>query len=337
MARKPGTPLAEVAEFPAEAAGRLAALWLTTAEEFATTAARPGGGAMLANHLGLRPEAIEPLMNAAARFIPDGVAFGDDSVPVAFGALPVEGGAIPEEAAVPFAPLPPEVDLHERMPPVRNQGPRSTCVAHAVSAVREFLLGERSRGADLSEQFIYWACKQRDGRPNDPGTWVKTGMEVLKEIGACPEANWPYSGALIPGNEGHGPPPATADREAAALRVADVRALSPTSVDSLRAVLAEGAPIAFSVWVFDSSAYRYTYDVGDLRLPLPGEEKYGHAMCMVGYVDDAETPGGGYFIVRNSWGPEFGIKGQVAPGYCRIPYEYVTRHGLEAYAAVLAG
>jgi C1A family cysteine protease len=76
------------------------------------------------------------------------------------------------------------------------------------------------------------------------------------------------------------------------------------------------------------------YRVGDVRLPLPGEKKLGgHAMCMVGYVDDQQVPGGGYFIVRNSWGEAFGYDGEVTPGYCRIPYDYVRQYGMEAFAA----
>jgi len=44
----------------------------------------------------------------------------------------------------------------------------------------------------------------------------------------------------------------------------------------------------------------------------------GHAMLIVGYEDDASIPGGGAFIVRNSWGGEWGDG-----GYGRLPYAYV--------------
>ena len=44
----------------------------------------------------------------------------------------------------------------------------------------------------------------------------------------------------------------------------------------------------------------------------------GHAMLLVGYADDETVAGGGYFIVRNSWGEEWGEQ-----GYGKIPYAYI--------------
>lgn len=43
-----------------------------------------------------------------------------------------------------------------------------------------------------------------------------------------------------------------------------------------------------------------------------------HAMLLVGYEDDGQSPGGGYFIVRNSWGGDWGEN-----GYGKMPYAYV--------------
>lgn len=57
-----------------------------------------------------------------------------------------------------------------------------TCVAHAAVAVREFLVGNRG-DPDLSEQLVYWACKQRDGNPESGGTYIKFAMDVLKTLG----------------------------------------------------------------------------------------------------------------------------------------------------------
>ena len=43
---------------------------------------------------------------------------------------------------------------------------------------------------------------------------------------------------------------------------------------------------------------------GKITMPLDGEPvREGHALTIVGYQDDAEAPGGGYFLVRNSWQP----------------------------------
>jgi len=42
--------------------------------------------------------------------------------------------------------------------------------------------------------------------------------------------------------------------------------------------------------------------------------------CVTGYKETKDYKGGGFLIVRNSWGPNWGLK-----GYFKMPYEYVRR------------
>lgn len=46
----------------------------------------------------------------------------------------------------------------------------------------------------------------------------------------------------------------------------------------------------------------------------------GHALAIVGYKDDEGIKGGGYFIVKNSWGSDCGDR-----GYQYVPYNYCSR------------
>jgi C1A family cysteine protease len=41
----------------------------------------------------------------------------------------------------------------------------------------------------------------------------------------------------------------------------------------------------------------------------------GHAVPIVGYIDDATQPGGGVFICQNSWSTNWGFR-----GYFYMPY-----------------
>lgn len=65
----------------------------------------------------------------------------------------------------------PAVLLAERIPLIRNQGHRGTCVAFASAAFLEYHLYNASpKTMHHSEQFLFWACKQFDGSPQEDGT-----------------------------------------------------------------------------------------------------------------------------------------------------------------------
>jgi len=56
-------------------------------------------------------------------------------------------------------------------------------------------------------------------------------------------------------------------------------------------------------------------------MPSPRKKVIGtHAVLAVGYDDPSRR-----FIVRNSWGPKFGLK-----GYFTMPYEYPSKKDLSA-------
>jgi len=234
-------------------------------------------------------------------------------------------------------PLPPAVRLMDRLPPVRQQGERGTCVAFAVTALREFMLGS---GEHLSEQFLYWACKQMDGMTEQPGTTIHVAMAALAQHGICEERLWPYDPHPRPGNEHHGPPPPQAVSDARKRVMPNARPVVPHHVEHYKRVLAgtkthDGMPVATGVLVFGSWLYSAaTTRTGKITLPLPGEKPLpmGHAMLVVGYQDDPSVPGGGYFIVRNSWGSEWAAMSPEAAGHALIPYDYMMRFALDAYA-----
>jgi C1A family cysteine protease len=56
------------------------------------------------------------------------------------------------------------------------------------------------------------------------------------------------------------------------------------------------------------------------HIPMPGPQEGllgGHALMCCGYKDSVWYAGGGYLIVKNSWGTGFGDK-----GYVFLPYAY---------------
>jgi hypothetical protein len=235
------------------------------------------------------------------------------------------------------AKLPATVRLFDKMPPVRDQGQRGTCVAFGTVALREFLVG---KNIDLSEQFLYWACKELDGQPG-PGTYIHTAMTALAEYGVCEEPIWPYNPNQLE-NEGQGPPPENCSEKAKKYILSSTRTVEPNLVIHYKNVLAghkdeKGMPITFATLVFDSwYMSTETHRTGKITMPLPGEQPVGgHAWCIVGYVDDIEAPGGGYFIVRNSWGTKWAVDSPESPGHALMPYGYVERYAMEAFTGPL--
>ncbi len=339
MAEKKGTALSSIQGFPAEVIQKLADLWITTAEELVSAAVQEGGLAGLVTYLGLPETEVSHLVDQAVAALPPGVSFAAGDVqPHGLGALDEreEGG----EGGIPpsFAPLPDKIDLHQRFGPVRNQGQRGTCVAHACTAVREYLSGAQSAKADLSEQFLYWDCKEHDLIPG-AGTFIRVAMNRLELDGIPQESDWPYNPNPIRDNEAQDPPPSGIMDKASPNRIHSFAGLAPTNVDALRQALANDSPVAFSVPVYAHWWMKPTQSTGDVRLPLPGEKvEGGHAMCMVGYEADLNVPGGGYFLVRNSWGEDWAKDQKTAeevpmPGYARIPYAYINQYGTSAYIA----
>jgi hypothetical protein len=218
--------------------------------------------------------------------------------------------------------------------PIRNQGARGTCVAHAVVAALEYHLHTQGSYRDMSEQFLYWNAKGNDGIPATSGTWINVAAPLVQRDGVCPEGAWPYNPTPIPGNEGQGPAPAGSQAQALPFRV-PATALPPTSVADYKAALASNHWVPFSVPVYNSwylsNQVRLT---GDITNPIPGEVRAGgHAMCIVGCMDLPDRPelGGGRFILRNSWGALWGQTSPHGPGYGTIPYIYIQRFAMEAY------
>ncbi|MBC7224312.1 MAG: C1 family peptidase [Anaerolineae bacterium] len=351
MARKlirRGIPLSQVEEFRPEYLERLRDLWVETVQEFVALAETPAGRRSLSEYLGLSDAALLNLLEAARRRLPMmAAATAARARRVAAATYGMGSLSPPPEtftAATSLRPyvtvahpvsLPATVDHRAWFGPVRNQAERGTCVAHASVAVREYL--ERVAGSedlDLSEQFVYWWCKERDGMPEVSGTYPNLGMECLLEAGVPPEEVWPYNPHQIPGDEGQGPPPEGAAEQARPFRIARIIELNPRSVDDIKTCLADGKVVAFAIPVFSSWYHSEASRLfGKITMPLPNDtQEGGHAMCMVGYVDDESAPGGGYFIIRNSWSP-WGEQSTWGKGYGSIPYAYIAQYNQAAYSA----
>lgn len=214
--------------------------------------------------------------------------------------------------SVKYAKLPNKVDLRPMMTAVEDQGQTNSCVANAVAGAWEYWI-KRSTRQDLnvSRLFVYYNARWRDGsQDKDEGSVIQLAMESLSKFGACGEDVWPFDKRLILKKPG-----ADAYKAAASNKVQDMQHV-PLELEAWKQALAEGKPIVFGCVLFKS------FDEASKRggvVPMPSPNDLaraahgGHAMCAVGYNDSERV-----FIVRNSWGSNWGDK-----GYCYMPYDYL--------------
>jgi C1A family cysteine protease len=87
----------------------------------------------------------------------------------------------------------------------------------------------------------------------------------------------------------------------------------------MKGCLASGYPFVFGFTVYDSFESEEVAKTGQLNMPSAGENVVGgHAVLAVGY-DDTQNR----FIVRNSWGASWAMK-----GHFTMPYGYLLDQNL---------
>jgi hypothetical protein len=332
-----GRPLAAVAGIEDPVSAKLSAVGISDAEQLVAIAAVAGARDYLAAYLGVPRQTVDTLVKQARKVVPAyNLSLIEEPLPPLFGLgaleptpeMQAQGAAVPAPPG--DAPLPSSTNLIDKMSPIRFQGMRSTCVAFTLTALNEYVRRvNRSGDDDLSEQHLYYESKLIDG-DSRPGTWQLYASRVLAGTGECRESVWPYN--PNPPDTPQGPSPANARTDARNYRL-QLQQLSTKSVVAIKSSVASGKPVGISFPVY-STWYNSaeTRRSGRITLRVGNEPRAGgHAVCLVGYQDDSSTPGGGYFILRNSWGTTWGAQSPYGPGYGTIPYQYIAVDNDEAY------
>ena len=171
------------------------------------------------------------------------------------------------------------------------------------------------------------------------GCLLRSCFNVLEYRGTCRYSLWPYAGVSAaplfgPGERVTYPP--GSDEDAKKHRVLSGLYLlpAPNNVDEIRGILAgvndrRPMPVCVTVSFFagcDGETFSFP-QTEETEAGLAAKDDWlgVHGMLIVGYVDNASSPGGGYFIVRNSLGEAWGNR-----GYGKLPYAYVACFALEA-------
>lgn len=163
----------------------------------------------------------------------------------------------------------------------------------------------------VSRLFEYYFTRVAEGTPSeDSGATIRDTIKTGATVGVADEKLWPYDVTRFAIE----PPQAVRD-SAISHKVTSYHAIADGDLESMKVMLAAGYLVGFGFQVYDYFLSAEMAKNGVLNLPKAGERlQGGHAVCLVGY-DDAK----GAFLVRNSWGKDWGVA-----GYFWMSYDYVA-------------
>jgi C1A family cysteine protease len=169
--------------------------------------------------------------------------------------------------------------------------------------------------------FLYWHSRALHGwEGEDSGAFIRDTMKTLYNVGTCTESRFPYVQSTFANK-----PSADAEENAPVHKIKEYHAIK--SLNGFKSALAEGFPVIFGMDVlapFESEEVAKTGIVPDYS--ATEQNLGGHAVLAVGYK---QINGKNYFIVRNSWGVEWGDK-----GYFYLPESYFP-HLYDMWTATL--
>ena len=173
-----------------------------------------------------------------------------------------------------------------------------------------------------SPLFIYYNARKRAGHENhNIAVRPSDAMDAVGAYGVCKEAAWPYH----PGRYRERPPSIAYEQALRSSTNVSFERLKQEQ-HALEGSLNEGIPFLFCLRLFPSNCrdFEYGETAATGRIKLPGDaepEVRNHAMVAVGYDSESSE-----FLIRNSFGEEWGCDGHV-----RVSYEYML-HASKAYA-----
>jgi C1A family cysteine protease len=212
--------------------------------------------------------------------------------------------------------LPQVVDLRAVDSPIEDQGNLGSCTSNALAGAIQFLETKdkvKPAPANMSRLFIYYNERVIENTVNsDSGAALRDGIKTLATQGCCPEVEWPY---VISKFE-QKPHPIC---YTTALTHVIQSYYRVNTLSDMQTCLASGFPFVFGFTVYESFESDQVAATGIVPMPAANEQVLGgHAVMAVGYDMTSQR-----FIVRNSWGKNWGLK-----GYFTIPFAYLTNPNL---------
>lgn len=205
------------------------------------------------------------------------------------------------------------IDCRGLQTPVRDQGTRPSCTGFAVAAAHEWMRPSEVR----SVEDVLWAGHQIDGPSLVENTRVESALAGLTAHRHSTETSWPYGAPSFPAMR--------TSMASDTVNQADFvgwRRIGSVTAQALAAELATGRAVVLTLAFVPGSWTTHTIDADPARKTVGS-----HAVLAVGstwFGRDLST------IIKNSWGPAWGVQGYGFVSARYIAAFTVVAHVLEA-------
>lgn len=199
-------------------------------------------------------------------------------------------------------PLKPSNDLRPLFPPCWNQGQLGQCTGEGIAGIVAFV-----HGFIGSPLWLYYKEREMEGDLQvDGGAEIRDGIKIVASLGLASLESWPAD--VTKWLEC---PPEVVNEGAKLQLVTEYYRLA--NADDFRDCLSAGHPIVLGITLYSSFESVEVTVSGIASMPVPNDTILGgHCIVLVGYTE------GGDWILRNSWGPNWGQN-----GYFILPKAYL--------------
>jgi hypothetical protein len=200
------------------------------------------------------------------------------------------------KSMVDFGDVKQSVDLRHRDTPVVKQvGPR--CSAYGLVASMENLIGQPDKFRLSPSHLFVRYLKYSSAR----------AVKTAKKVKITQHKYWPHHRKFLP-RRGFFRSPKS--------KLTHIEYINNDVVKAVKA-LDQGRPVYLGMAVTSSMG-----NCDPVMDPNSATTGGGHAISISGYELNENVPGGGYFIIKNSWGVKCGDN-----GYQYMPFNYCTNGG----------